>query len=269
MPRDYYEVLGVGRNASDGELKKAFRGLARELHPDVNDHDPEAEEKFKEAAEAYEVLSDRRAAPDLRPVRPRRPEAGRLLDRRPGLRELRRHLRDDLRGRPLRQRAGRRRRHRHGRRGRPRRGARGRRARGLLRGGQRLRPLPRQRRRARHADQRVPDVRGRGPSPQSDAERLRPGRPGDPVRPMRRRRPDPGEALRGVQRRRPRLGDAHLGGRRPGRDRGRPADQDLGGRPRRRPRRQRRRPLRRGPRARGRALRPPGHRARLHGWSCL
>ena len=39
-------------------MKTAFRGLARELHPDVNDHDPEAEEKFKEAAEAYEVLSD-------------------------------------------------------------------------------------------------------------------------------------------------------------------------------------------------------------------
>ena len=58
MPRDYYEVLGVGRDASETEIKKAFRGLARELHPDVNDHDPEAEEKFKEAAEAYEVLSD-------------------------------------------------------------------------------------------------------------------------------------------------------------------------------------------------------------------
>jgi molecular chaperone DnaJ len=56
--RDYYEVLGVDRSASDGEIKKAFRGLARELHPDVNAHDPEAEEKFKEAAEAYEVLSD-------------------------------------------------------------------------------------------------------------------------------------------------------------------------------------------------------------------
>src|SRR4249919_3523254 len=56
--RDYYEVLGVGREASDGEIKKAFRKLARELHPDVNAHDPEAEEKFKEAAEAYEVLSD-------------------------------------------------------------------------------------------------------------------------------------------------------------------------------------------------------------------
>jgi molecular chaperone DnaJ len=56
--RDYYEVLGVSQSASEGEVKKAFRGLARELHPDVNAHDPEAEEKFKEAAEAYEVLSD-------------------------------------------------------------------------------------------------------------------------------------------------------------------------------------------------------------------
>ena len=58
MPRDYYEVLGVTREASETEIKKAFRGLARELHPDVNDHDPEAEEKFKEAAAAYEVLSN-------------------------------------------------------------------------------------------------------------------------------------------------------------------------------------------------------------------
>ncbi len=57
--RDYYEVLGVDRSASDADIKKAFRSLARELHPDVNAHDPEAEEKFKEAAEAYEVLSDR------------------------------------------------------------------------------------------------------------------------------------------------------------------------------------------------------------------
>jgi DnaJ-class molecular chaperone len=58
MPQDYYEVLGVGRDADASEVKRAFRGLARELHPDVNDHDPEAEEKFKAAAEAYEVLSD-------------------------------------------------------------------------------------------------------------------------------------------------------------------------------------------------------------------
>jgi molecular chaperone DnaJ len=58
VPRDYYEVLGVGREASESEVKKAFRIQARELHPDVNRHDPEAEEKFKQAAEAYEVLSD-------------------------------------------------------------------------------------------------------------------------------------------------------------------------------------------------------------------
>jgi molecular chaperone DnaJ len=58
MPRDYYDVLGVGRDADDAAVKKAFRRLARELHPDVNAHDPDAEAKFKEAAEAYEVLSD-------------------------------------------------------------------------------------------------------------------------------------------------------------------------------------------------------------------
>jgi molecular chaperone DnaJ len=64
--RDYYEVLGVGRGADDAEIKHAFRRLARELHPDVNTEDPDAEEKFKEAAEAYEVLSDseRRATYD-------------------------------------------------------------------------------------------------------------------------------------------------------------------------------------------------------------
>ena len=56
--RDCYEVLGVGRDADEAELKKAFRKLARELHPDVNNHDPDAETKFKEAAEAYEILSD-------------------------------------------------------------------------------------------------------------------------------------------------------------------------------------------------------------------
>jgi molecular chaperone DnaJ len=66
MKRDLYEVLGVPRGADEKEVKKAFRKLARELHPDVNRHDPEAEEKFKEAAEAYEVLSDgeRRAVYD-------------------------------------------------------------------------------------------------------------------------------------------------------------------------------------------------------------
>ncbi|MDE3131541.1 MAG: molecular chaperone DnaJ, partial [Acidobacteriota bacterium] len=64
--RDYYDVLGIGRDAGDAEIKKAFRRLARELHPDVNRDDPDAEARFKEAAEAYEVLSDsdRRATYD-------------------------------------------------------------------------------------------------------------------------------------------------------------------------------------------------------------
>src|SRR5215218_5489993 len=65
-PRDPYDVLGVARDAEEAEIKKAFRRLARELHPDVNRHDPDAEETFKEAAEAYEILSDaeRRATYD-------------------------------------------------------------------------------------------------------------------------------------------------------------------------------------------------------------
>jgi len=58
VKRDYYEVLGVARNADQAQIKKAFRRLAREYHPDVNSEDPEAEAKFKELAEAYEVLSD-------------------------------------------------------------------------------------------------------------------------------------------------------------------------------------------------------------------
>jgi len=66
MSDDYYEILGVPRDADESTIKKAFRKVARELHPDVNKHDPDAEEKFKQAATAYEVLSDpeRRAAYD-------------------------------------------------------------------------------------------------------------------------------------------------------------------------------------------------------------
>lgn len=56
--RDYYEVLGVGRSASADEIKSAYRKLALQYHPDRNPDNPEAEDKFKEAAEAYEVLSD-------------------------------------------------------------------------------------------------------------------------------------------------------------------------------------------------------------------
>ena len=56
--RDYYEVLGVARNATDGDIKRAFRELARRYHPDSNPDDPEAEERFKEISVAYEMLSD-------------------------------------------------------------------------------------------------------------------------------------------------------------------------------------------------------------------
>jgi molecular chaperone DnaJ len=64
--RDYYEVLGVGRNASEEEVKRAYRRLAVKFHPDKNPDDPHAEEKFKELGEAYDVLmdSDKRAAYD-------------------------------------------------------------------------------------------------------------------------------------------------------------------------------------------------------------
>ena len=56
--RDYYEVLGVDRSADDATIKKAYRQLAKKYHPDANPGDKEAEAKFKEASEAYAVLSD-------------------------------------------------------------------------------------------------------------------------------------------------------------------------------------------------------------------
>src|SRR5665213_586529 len=56
--RDYYKVLDLPRNASEAEIKKAYRRLAMKFHPDRNPDDHEAEEHFKEAKEAYEVLSD-------------------------------------------------------------------------------------------------------------------------------------------------------------------------------------------------------------------
>ena len=56
--RDYYEVLGIGRNADAKEIKKAYRKLAKKYHPDMNPGDKQAEQKFKEITEAYNVLSD-------------------------------------------------------------------------------------------------------------------------------------------------------------------------------------------------------------------
>ena len=57
--RDYYEVLGIDRNADEASIKKAYRKMAKKYHPDMNKDNPDAEEKFKEVTEAYNVLSDK------------------------------------------------------------------------------------------------------------------------------------------------------------------------------------------------------------------
>ena len=66
--RDYYEVLGVSRDTSQADIKKAYRKAAVQYHPDKNPDDPKAEEKFKELGQAYEVIGDeeKRAAYDIR-----------------------------------------------------------------------------------------------------------------------------------------------------------------------------------------------------------
>ena len=56
--KDYYDVLGINRNADEKEIKRAYRKLAKKYHPDINPGDKEAEQKFKELTEAYNVLSD-------------------------------------------------------------------------------------------------------------------------------------------------------------------------------------------------------------------
>ena len=104
-PRDPYDVLGVSRDAGEQEVKKAFRKLARELHPDVNAHDPQAEEKFREAAEANEILRPR-APCHLRSLWTRGPALQRVrtqlrvlwLDQRPVQRLLRRWRRAEAQG---------------------------------------------------------------------------------------------------------------------------------------------------------------------------
>ena len=63
-PKDYYDLLGLKRGASDDEIKHAFRTLAKKYHPDVNPNDKKAEEKFKEINEAYGVLSDPKRNPN-------------------------------------------------------------------------------------------------------------------------------------------------------------------------------------------------------------
>ena len=99
--RDYYDVLGVPRDASDADVKKAFRLLARELHPDVSDA-VDAGHRFREVAEAYEVLSDPEQRADLRSLWPRRAAQGSLPADRVRPRQPLRHLRCVLRRRDLR-----------------------------------------------------------------------------------------------------------------------------------------------------------------------
>ena len=62
--KDYYEVLGLKKGATDAEIKKAYRQMAKKYHPDLNPDDPEAEAKFKEVNEANDVLSDPEKRPD-------------------------------------------------------------------------------------------------------------------------------------------------------------------------------------------------------------
>ena len=61
--RDYYEVLGLSKGASEEEIKKAYRKLAKQYHPDLNPGDKEAEAKFKEVNEAYTILTDKEKRP--------------------------------------------------------------------------------------------------------------------------------------------------------------------------------------------------------------
>ena len=170
VPRDPYEVLGVARDADETTIKKAFRKLARELHPDVNAPRPRRRGEVQGGRRGLRDPQRRRAPRDLRPLRPRGPALAaawapnfeRLrLDQRPVRRVLRRHglRRHGRAARPARVPGRRHRRDRRRSRSRRRRPASERRA--DVRGDRDLRALPRQRRRARDADRDLRALRRR------------------------------------------------------------------------------------------------------------
>ena len=66
--KDFYAVLGVSKNATQSEIKKAYRKLAKKYHPDANDNSTVAEEKFKEISEAYDTLGNEKKTDNLRPI---------------------------------------------------------------------------------------------------------------------------------------------------------------------------------------------------------
>ena len=247
--RDYYELLGVARSADEGEIKKAFRRLARTLHPDVSEA-PDAEERFREVVEAYEVLSkretrelyDRYGHDGLRGggFTPTTFDLGSLADL------FGAFFGDDLFGAGGRARQRPRRRCRRADRDRARRGGHGHHAAGAVPGHRPVRDLRRERREARHRAGRLRHLRRPRPPAAGLAHGVRRVRALADLPGVQRRRPGGRAPLPGMRRLRPHRRGADARRRGAARDPRRPADPHLRRGPCRRARRARRRRLRPG-----------------------